>query len=180
MEFFVLDHEPVRTGGGVQPAGQKEPDRLGVAPRRGEHVDQQPPVVGRQHRFFGQLALRSCDERLVVGVEQPRAVDYLVAQQSQEGWLPGDGGQPNLLATQQATLLLGDTSYATVMASPALGGPTPPPAPVPTIGGEGSDLAIAVHSCGIVSGSDRSLTCEAFVVRSRARSPGGCWQSVCR
>lgn len=86
-----------------------------------------------------------------VGVEQPRAVDYLVAQQSQEGWLPGDGGQPNLLATQQATLLLGDTSYATVMASPALGGPTPPPAPVPTIGGEGSDLNVIPIIVAIVA-----------------------------
>jgi len=54
-----------------------------------------------------------------LSLAQPKAVQYLVGQQLPDGSLP-DAGKPNLLATQQAALLLGDTSYLAVR-NPALG-----------------------------------------------------------
>ncbi len=48
------------------------------------------------------------------GKDQPNAVQYLVKQQLANGAMPGDGGQANLLATQQAALLLGNASYLSV------------------------------------------------------------------
>lgn len=53
------------------------------------------------------------------GQPQQKAVDFLVSQQADDGSMPGDGDKPNLLATQQAALLLGDTSYADVNAPAA-------------------------------------------------------------
>ena len=81
-----------------------------------------------------------------VGQAQPRAVQFLVAQQLSDGSLP-DQGKPNLLATQQAALLLGDTSYLKVSA-PALGGggtpttsPTGTVTPTPTASGTPTETA---------------------------------------
>ena len=54
-----------------------------------------------------------------LSLAQPKAVQYLVGQQLPDGSLP-DAGKPNLLATQQGALLLGDTSYLAVR-NPALG-----------------------------------------------------------
>ena len=64
------------------------------------------------------------------GQQQPRAVQYLVAQQLPDGSLPAEG-HPDLAATQQAALLLGATSYLTV-SSPALAGALASAAPTPT------------------------------------------------
>lgn len=63
------------------------------------------------------------------GQPQPRAVQYLVSRQLADGALP-DQDQPNLLATQQAALLLADTSYLSVGSS-ALAGALAPTAPTP-------------------------------------------------
>lgn len=72
------------------------------------------------------------------GQPQPRAVQYLVSQQLPDGALP-DQGQPNLLATQQAALLLADTSYAAISSprlaaalTPGASPLAPPPATQPT------------------------------------------------
>jgi hypothetical protein len=62
-----------------------------------------------------------------VGHPQAKAVQFLVGQQLSDGSLP-DQGKPNLLATQQAALLLGDTSLLKVSA-PAFGGGTPTASP---------------------------------------------------
>nr|NLI48993.1 hypothetical protein [Propionibacterium sp.] len=76
------------------------------------------------------------------GQPQPRAVQYLVGQQLADGAFP-EQGQPSLLATQQATLLLADTSYLSV-GSPALAralAPSATPSPSPSASPSASPTA---------------------------------------